>query len=264
MIAIALSGLAVGLILALTGAGGGVLAVPLLVYGAGMSMVQAGPVALVAVGLGAAASAVLGLRDCTVRYRAALLIAGCGILLAPLGLWSAKQVGSRWLSALFALILLHVARNSWRRGAGWQPAAGRQPACRRDPATGRLRWTSRCARELSVSGGLAGLLSGLLGVGGGFVVVPALLRATDLPVASIVATSLSVVALVSLSGVAAGVASGAVAWQLVLPFCAGTLAGMFAGRTLAGRLPESTIHKAFAALAALTAAAMLAGALLYT
>lgn len=263
MIATALLGLTVGLILALTGAGGGVLAVPLLVLGAGMSMVEAGPVALVAVGIGAAGNAVLGLRDGVVRYRAALLIAGSGILLAPLGLWTAQRVGKRWLAVLFALVLLHVARNSWRRGAGRQSAAIRQPACRRDPATGRLRWTSRCARLLAASGGVAGLLSGLLGVGGGFVVVPALLRATDLPMASVVATSLAVVALVSLSGVAAGIASGALAWQLALPFCAGTLAGMFAGRTLGGRLSEASIHKTFAALAALTAAAMLAGALLH-
>ena len=264
MIAIALPGLAVGLILALTGAGGGVLAVPLLVYGAGMSMVQAGPVALVAVGIGAAASAALGLREGKVRYRAALLIAACGILLAPLGLWTAQQVGNRPLAVLFGLVLLCVARNSWRRGAGRQSAPASPPACRRDPASGRLRWTSRCARALSASGGLVGLLSGLLGVGGGFVLVPALLRATDLPMASVVATSLAVVALVSLSGVAASIAGGALAWQLALPFCAGTLAGMLAGRTLAGRLPETGIHKAFAAVAALTAAAMLAGALQHT
>jgi uncharacterized membrane protein YfcA len=81
----------VGLILALTGAGGGILAVPLLVFGAGATVAEAAPVGLMAVGMAATLGAVLGLRAGNVRYRAALLIAATGMLLSPAGLWIARR-----------------------------------------------------------------------------------------------------------------------------------------------------------------------------
>ena len=74
-------GVAIGVILALTGAGGGILAVPALVFGVRLGMAQAGPVGLLAVGMAAALGAVLGLRNGTVRYRAALLISLAGMML---------------------------------------------------------------------------------------------------------------------------------------------------------------------------------------
>ena len=75
-------GAIIGAILALTGAGGGILAVPLLVFGLGLSMVEAAPIGLLAVGLAASVGAVLGLRQGIVRYRAAGFVAGIGILMA--------------------------------------------------------------------------------------------------------------------------------------------------------------------------------------
>ncbi len=80
-------GVLIGVILALTGAGGGILAVPLLVFVLGLSMVQAAPIGLLAVGLAAAVGALLGLRQGIVRYRAAGFIAGIGILLTPVSRW---------------------------------------------------------------------------------------------------------------------------------------------------------------------------------
>ncbi|MFC4931549.1 sulfite exporter TauE/SafE family protein [Massilia sp. GCM10023247] len=252
-------GLVVGLILALTGAGGGILAVPLLVFGAGLGVAEAGPIGLMAVGMAAALGTVLGLRAGTVRYRAALLVAAAGMLLSPAGLWAARQVDSRWLSVLFALVLLHVAAKTFRQASGQVPAGvPAQVVCRRSDASGRFIWTRPCARVLALSGGLAGLLSGLLGVGGGFVMVPALRRYTDLPMASAVATSLAVIALISLTGVAASALGGAIDWALALPFSGGALAGMLGGRVLAGRLAGPQLQKSFAAISALVALAMIA------
>ena len=85
-------GLLIGLIMALTGAGGGILAVPLLVFGAQLSVAEAGPVGLVAVGIAAALGAALGLKTGIVRYRAALLMAGTGVLLSPLGILLARRL----------------------------------------------------------------------------------------------------------------------------------------------------------------------------
>jgi len=255
-------GLVIGLVLALTGAGGGILAVPLLVFGTGTAVASAGPIGLMAVGMAAALGALLGLRAGTVRYRAAFLIAAAGMLLAPVGLWAARQVDNRALALLFALVLLHVAVKTFRQAAGSLPArAATQAVCRRDGASGRFIWTGPCARALALSGGLAGLLSGLLGVGGGFVMVPALQRYTDLAMQSAVATSLAVIALVSLAGVATTAASGGMAWAIALPFSAGALAGMLAGRSFAGRVGGPQLQKGFALVSALVALAMIVKAL---
>lgn len=255
-------GLVVGVILALTGAGGGVLAVPLLVFGIGMGVAQAGPIGLLAVGMAAALGAVLGLREGIVRYRAAMLIAACGMLLSPLGLWLAHRIDNRWLSVLFALVLLLVAWRSYRQAASPALAA---PAsvqsahpCQRDAATGRFIWTSSCARALALSGTVAGLLSGLLGVGGGFVMVPALQRYTDLAMRSVVATSLAVIALVSVSGVVASAATGGMAWQVAMPFSAGALGGMLGGRLVAARLAGPHLQIGFALVSAAVAVGMIA------
>lgn len=251
-------GAVVGLVLALTGAGGGILAVPLLVFGAGLTVAAAGPIGLMAVGMAAAFGAVLGLRAGIVRYRAAVLIAATGMLLSPAGLWTARQVDSRSLAVLFALVLLYVALNTFRQASGkGSPATGAHVVCRRDGDSGRFVWNRPCARAMALSGGLAGLLSGLLGVGGGFVMVPALQRYTDLPMKSAVATSLAVIALISLMGVAATAAGGYMDWAVALPFSAGAIGGMLGGRKLAARLAGPQLQKGFAAVSALVAIAMI-------
>jgi uncharacterized membrane protein YfcA len=256
-------GLVVGAILALTGAGGGILAVPLLVFGAGISVADAGPIGLLAVGMAAVLGALLGLRAGTVRYRAALLVATAGMLLSPVGLWAARRVDNRWLGILFALTLLYVAAKTFRQAAG-KAATARPPApvCVRSSDSGRFIWTRPCARAMALSGAVAGLLSGLLGVGGGFVMVPALQRYTDLPIKSTVATSLAVIALVSITGVAATAASGTMNWQIAIPFSAGALAGMLGGRALAARLAGPQLQKGFAAVSAIVAVAMIGKAVM--
>jgi hypothetical protein len=255
-----LLGLVVGLILALTGAGGGILAVPLLVFGAHIGVAQAGPIGLLAVGMAATLGAVLGLRQGIVRYRAAFLVAGVGMALSPLGLWLAHRIDNHLLSALFGMVLLYVAVRTARQALGRATVAPADPAappCIRDDATGRFIWTSHCARALALSGSLAGFLSGLLGVGGGFVMVPALQRCTDLAMQSIVATSLAVIALVSATGVAASAAAGTLDWQVAMPFAAGALAGMIGGRRVSSRLAGPQLQLGFAAVSALVAAGMI-------
>jgi uncharacterized membrane protein YfcA len=258
-------GLVVGIILALTGAGGGILAVPLLVFGVGIAMVQAAPIGLMAVGMAAALGALLGLKQGIVRYRAALLVAGVGMVLSPLGLLLAHRIDNRWLSVLFAFVLLYVGYRAIARAYGRAPEANPRPAparpCVRDPGSGRFIWTAPCARALALSGAAAGVLSGLLGVGGGFVMVPALQRYTDLTMQSIVATSLAVIALVSATGVAASAAAGAVDWQVALPFSTGALAGMLGGRAIAHRLAGPHLQAGFGAVSALVAAGMIVRAI---
>lgn len=251
-------GAIVGAILALTGAGGGILAVPLLVFGLGLTMAQAAPVGLLAVGLAAALGAMLGLREGIVRYRAAGFIAGIGVLFAPLGLWLAHHVPNTPLALAFAALLLYAMLRMFRQAhrelhGNAAPVPRELLPCVVNPVRGRLRWTVPCARALATTGAVAGVLSGLLGVGGGFIIVPALTRYSDLDMKSIVATSLAVIALVSAGSVAAASAGGVMHWGAGAPFAGGAVAGLAAGRLFAHRLAGPRLQQVFAVVGVIAA-----------
>jgi uncharacterized protein len=253
----ALYGSVIGLVLAFTGAGGGILAVPLLVFGLDLPVAQAAPVALIAVGASAALGALLGLRERVVRYRAAALIGGVAMVLAPLGVWLAQRLPPQPLLLAFAALLAFTA---WRM-ARWQPGAPEdglpvQVPCMINPGEGRLRWTPRCAAVLGTTGAVSGLLTGLLGVGGGFVIVPALTRVSDVAAGGVTATSLAVIALASLSGVVAAGGQGHIDPSVAGGFGAGAVLALAVGRRFAGRLPPVALRRSFALVSAVVAAMM--------
>jgi uncharacterized membrane protein YfcA len=242
-------GLAIGLLMGITGAGGGVLAVPALVFGLGMAMQQAAPIALVAVSIAAWVGAVEGLRRGLVRWRAAIVIALAASPFTALGVTVAHRLPDLALRVVFIGVLLLVA---WRQVAGrHRHAESEQPANRGhvaelDPATGRFRWTRRAWAGFFSIGGVMGFLSGLLGVSGGFVLVPLLSRWTPLSASMLVGTSLLVSALVTSFGAAVSVAHGAVLpWPATAWFAAALAAGMVIGRAVVHRLPELWIRRAF-------------------
>ncbi len=262
MIAALVLGGIIGLLLALTGAGGGILAVPLLVFVLHRSVVEAAPIGLLAVGLAAAMGAALGLRDGVVRYRAALLIGGIALALAPLGVLAAQRIPNAPLTIAFALVLAFSAWRMWRRSR--RPAGTPAPtvhdtlACVIDARDGRLVWTRPCAQALALTGVATGALSGLLGVGGGFVIVPALTRFTELSARSVVATSLAVIALASVGGVGAAALHGSIEWAIALPFAAGSVAASLLARVIAARVAGPRLQQGFALVSALVAALLLA------
>jgi uncharacterized membrane protein YfcA len=243
-------GAIVGLLLALTGAGGGILAVPLLVFALHLDVAEAAPIGLLAVGLAAAMSATLGLRDGVVRYRAALLMGGLAMVLAPLGVLAARRLPNAPLTLAFAAVLGFAAWRMWRRSR--QPidchvdAVRAALPCVLDARDGRLVWTRPCAQALAFTGALAGVLSGLLGVGGGFVIVPALTRFTELSARSVVATSLAVIALACVGGVGAAAWHGAIAWDIALPFALGSVAASLLARLIAARVAGPRLQQGFA------------------
>lgn len=238
-------GAIIGLVLALTGAGGGVLAIPLLVFGLQLPVQQAAPVGLVAVGLASALGAVLGLREHIVRYRAAALIGAAGMLMAPLGVFLASLLPNRPLLGAFSLVLMYSAWRLLRRPDLDEPSEVSVP-CRVSPTDQRLTWTRPCARALAGTGLVSGLMSGLLGVGGGFVIIPALTRYTDLAIRSVQVTSLAVIALVSVSGVSAAAWQGSLPWDVALPFASGAVVALLIGRQVAGKLNPARLSQAFA------------------
>jgi uncharacterized membrane protein YfcA len=132
---------------------------------------------------------------------------------------------------------------------------GKTP-CSTNPATDRLVWSRPCTQALTLSGIGAGFLSGLLGVGGGFLIVPALRKSTELSMQSIVATCLAVVAFISTIALLSAAAGGRVDWAIALPFAAGAATGMLAGRSFADRIPGRTLQRVFALIAAAVALGM--------
>ena len=255
-------GAIVGLILALAGAGGGILAVPLLVFGLHLTIMQAAPVGLIAVGAASAIGAVLGLREGLVRYRAAALIGITGMVLAPLGVRLARLIPNAPLMVAFSLVLAWVAVRMFKQAGRGSDTNGEHQAkqlpCVLDPAEGRLIWTMPCAWAMAGTGAVSGVLSGLLGVGGGFVIVPSLTRYTDLAVRSIFATSLAVIALVSVGGVSAAAWQGAIAWNIALPFAFGAIVALLAGRLIASRLAGARLQQGFAVTSAAVSILLLA------
>jgi uncharacterized membrane protein YfcA len=227
-----LGAVAVGLVLGLLGSGGSILTVPVLVYLVGEPEKVAIAESLAIVGAIAAVGAVPYARQRRVDGRSVLLFGGPGLVGASLGAVLSRAVPGAFQLALFAVVMLLAA---WRmlRGAGVREggAGGRAPA-------------AVAALGLGV-----GVLTGLVGVGGGFLIVPALVLLVGLPMRAAVGTSLAIVALNSATGfathVGGGLAGGAVDWRLVGAFAAIGIAGSLLGHRLSERVPQGQLRRAF-------------------
>lgn len=203
-------GCVVGFALGLTGGGGGVFAVPLLVYGLAVAPREAVGISLAAVGGTALAGAVPRLWRGEVELQTGILFAVAGMIGAPLGSYLSTLFSESILLLMFGGLMLVVA---WRMLAKVRSPELASGVCAtegqavEDSATcqrsddGTLRLTSRCALLLAVVGLLTGVLSGMFGVGGGFVIVPALVLFSGMAIHRAVGTSLLAIFLISLSGV---------------------------------------------------------------
>ncbi|MGE3621962.1 MAG: TSUP family transporter [Acidimicrobiia bacterium] len=247
LVAVAL-GAVIGLTLGALGAGGSILAVPVLVHLVGLPVGTATATSLVAVGA-AAAAASLGHRR-QVRFD----VAGWFVAAGALGALGGAAAGRRLdddvlLLAFSALVLVAVQRmltacpSCTRVGEERALAAGAGPSGGPGVAVRTARHTT-----VTVAAGVAvGFLTGLFGVGGGFVVVPALTLAVGLAMPAAIGTSLVVVAG---NAVVALVVRGptAVDWSTAVAFTVPMLAGSLAGAALARHLDPTRSLRAFAAV----------------
>lgn len=257
-------GFFIGLVLALTGAGGSILAIPLLAFLLDLSMTEAAPIALIAVLLTSIVATAHGLSTQIVRYRAAIVIGIFGILIAPMGVWLAHYLPDQLLSFLFAFVLIYVATSMWLQSIETQMNLNKPlPACTVNPATSRLFWTAPCTIRLVATGSVVGFLSGLLGVGGGFVVVPTLSKVTNLELKSIVATSLAVTALVSAVSLVVYAKQYIINMEVAVPFAVTTLVSMLVSRRFSHKIPNKIIQRSFAIFAYLMAIGMMSKMLLF-
>ena len=253
-----LEGLAIGCLLGMTGAGGGILAVPALMESQGWSVAQAAPVGLLAVTLSAFVGTIQGLLKKIVRYRAAIWIAVISIPSARYGVQLSNIVSPVWLSIAFSLVMLVVAYRVFFNKVNDMA----NPPCKVNKSTGRLIWNVKTASVLGFIGVVAGLLTGLLGVGGGFVIVPALRKATDLDMNSIVATSLMIIFLIGGVSISIHVLDGfQYPISISVSFVIACIIGMLLGRKASNLVPASIIQKIFAITVIVVAISMLVKAL---
>ncbi|QGN49137.1 sulfite exporter TauE/SafE family protein [Micromonospora sp. WMMD558] len=220
----------IGISLGLLGGGGSILAVPLLVYVAGLPAKEAIATSLLVVGVTSAVGVLPHARAGRVRWRTGLVFGVAGMAGAYAGGRLAAFVPAAVLLTGFALMMLATAAAMirGRRDTGGRPVPHELPVSR-----------------VVLDGVVVGLVTGLVGAGGGFLVVPALALLGGLPMPAAVGTSLVVIAMKSFAGLAGYLSSVSVDWGLAAAVTAAAVVGSLAGGRIAGRVPEQVLRTAF-------------------
>jgi len=254
------AGLMIGLSLGAMGGGGSILAVPALVYLLGQSPHQATTASLLVVSIAAVAGAVAHARDGRVRLKEGAVFGVLGIAGSYAGSRASAAVPANVLLAGFGVLMLVVAAAMiLRRRSG---PARRGPACGADagPRAGRNRPVlTAAARPLrggrhpllvAAAATGVGLITGFFGVGGGFVVVPALVLILGFDMPTAAGTSLVVIAINGAAALASRAGHGGLAldWALTGGFTAAAVAGVLLGNGLAGRASPRHLSAAFTVL----------------
>jgi uncharacterized membrane protein YfcA len=221
----------VGVTLSVLGGGGSILTVPLLVYAAGVEPKAAIAMSLFVVGVTSTAGLLTHARAGRVRWRTGLLFGAAGMAGAYAGGRVAAYIPATWLLAGFGVMMLATAAAMIR---------GRRGSASGTPVPARLP-----AARVVAEGLVVGAVTGLVGAGGGFLVVPALALLAGLPMAVAVGTSLLVIVLKSFAGLAGYLSVVDIDWRLTLAVTAAAAAGSLAGGPLAGRIPETVLRKGF-------------------
>ena len=256
-----LTGILIGLVLGLTGAGGSVFAVPLLIMLTGISVHQA-------VGLSLGAVAVTAMFGClraktrkTILFLPAMLLAVTGILLVPLGQWLGHQLDPQVLVLSFALLAIVITLQMWRMASRNPETSSITRAsdlamdnsqgllCRLSP-NGQFQMRPRCMSGLLIGGAVVGVFSGIFGVGGGFLIVPLLLSLSQVSFRQAVGTSLLVITMISSIGFINFLLMSESAQNLpvyhMFWLMAGGVIGMLSGQLLTDKIANARLQKIFA------------------
>jgi uncharacterized protein len=221
-------GFGIGLSLGLLGGGGSILTVPALVYLVGQSPQAAVTTSLAIVGANSAMGASLHHAHGALNWRIAIIFGGAGMIVAYFAASLSKLFSPAALLVAFAVLMLVVgALMIFRRESTQVAAAHSLPI-------------------ILASGAGVGLLTGVLGVGGGFLIVPALVMLVGLPMNQSVGTSLVIITANSAAGLLGHLSGGMFDLALTITFVAAGLAGTFVGTRLSHRLPSNRLRQAFA------------------
>ena len=219
----------VGVALGVLGGGGSILTVPILVYLAGLDAKHAIATSLFVVGVTSAIGAIPHARAGRVRWRTGLLFGATAMAGAYGGGRIAEFVPGTWLLAAFGVMMLATAI-----------------AMLREPGTRHTRPHEELPVLLVVTEGIVvGAVTGLVGAGGGFLVVPALVLLGGLPMGIAVGTSLVVIAMKSFAAFAGYLSTVHIDWPLAIAVTAAAVAGGVLGGRLTGRIPDRVLRRGF-------------------
>ncbi len=238
MLTAAAFGLIVGALLGLVGGGGSILAVPALVYGVGLPLAAAIPTSLVVVGASSAVAVLPRLRT-GVNWRLALIIGAAGTVTAYLGAMVNRLLDPKILLLAFAAIMVLAGVRML------MPSAAAGGACALPG--GGINWPS-CLPKAIATGAVVGFLTGLLGVGGGFLIVPALTLVLGLPMALTVGTSLVIIAINSAAGFAAHLGDLQIDWAVTAAFAVTAMAASVSAGRIGLSIPDKAIKRGFGTL----------------
>ncbi|MDF0642449.1 MAG: sulfite exporter TauE/SafE family protein [Nitrospira sp.] len=242
-------GLPIGLQLGATGTGGALLAVPALVYLAGVPAKEAAAMSLVIV----AASAWFGMWDYSrlglVRPKAAVAFSGTGSIGSWLGADGHQLVQGEVLLIGFGIMLLLARYLTHRHSRTAQAESDMSCAA---------RFSRACWLKLAALGLAVGLLNGFFGVGGGFLIVPALTLFAGFAAREAVGTSLCVIAIISLGGLARHLETGVLHGPLLPLVLLGSAAGMLLGARLGQIVSPPTMGRVTASITVVTAVTLIA------
>jgi len=250
-------GFLIGLSLGALGGGGSILAVPALVYVAGQQAQAATTTSLIVVGL----ASLLGMGD---HWRAGRVRLGPGVVFGLAGAGGSlagsalnRRLDPDFLLLVFAGLVLIAA---WRMLTGCPTCTkegerqatdtegSASPGSDSVTVVAGLQVDAATVAKFLIAGTVVGFFTGLFGVGGGFVIIPALTLALGFAMPEAIGTSLLIIAINSAVALAARVGHGGIDWAVTAPFTLSALAGVLAGGRVADRLPARTMLRWFAGL----------------
>ena len=232
-------GLVIGVLVGLLGGGGSILAVPALVYLAGQDLQQAVATSLLVVGITALVAVLPRLRERQISWRIGLLFGLAGAATAFAGAAVNRVLPDELTLALFAVLMVGAGVRMLQE----KPATG--TACAVDE--GPVNWR-RCLPRTLAGGLVVGFLTGLLGVGGGFLIIPVLVLALGLPISAAIGTSLVIVAINSASGFAAHAGEATLDVPVTLAFTGAAFAAALVAGQLAAHTDTDRLRRWFALL----------------
>lgn len=260
-------GVLIGLCLGALGGGGSILTVPVLV-----SLLHVGPqsatsASLIIVGITSVIAAIAHARSGNVRWRAAAVFGATGSVTAFGGSILNRAVDPQVLLIAFSTLMVVVAIAMLLR-----TRSSRTPKPKADPGSGthrvadgnkspvavvtatRSRVSTAQAAKLVAAALVVGFLTGFLGVGGGFLIVPALVLALGYSMPVAVGTSLVIISITSAGAFTERLGSASIPWQIVVPFTLAAIAGSFVGTAISDRISGNALTRCFAVLLIVIAA----------
>jgi uncharacterized membrane protein YfcA len=246
-------GAVIGVLLGLLGGGGSILAVPALVYAIGLDLMQAIPISLIVVGIAAAFGAAPKVAANQVQWRLAAIFAAIGIPATFAGSAIGDHLPDAAIMTGFAVVMV-VAGIRMLRDTG-----DTGTACK--VSNEGINWRRCAPRSIPAAFGV-GLLTGLFGVGGGFLIIPALvlMLGVEMPIA--IGTSLLIITANSAGGVLAHLHNAQINWSITTAFVASAIVGSLIAGQLGTKIDTGRLRQWFAYLVFAVAAYVLADTVL--